>query len=792
MDNNNYLHKYIINNNNNIKNYNEHNEFNIFELNKPRIKNDIATDIYCNTFFSCPTIRYSFIDLINKIINFNLNLNLNFNNKNFNDNNYKNYNFIFKGGNILSYFYNEHMKKKFNEQSKNEDFDEFFKISDVDFGLYIYSKNNDEFKKFKNECKINIYESLDFISTLFDYIYTSKVDIINNYNINNESDINNLDLNFLKYIIKNKIFNKINIKYNDDNIFIDILKNNKINSLDFNNIDKNNIDEYFIELIKSIIKFYNYNFYNINLMNQYIDNYNIKFNNKFNNENLKKSYEIKNELDNIIILKKITYNYNDCYFIKPNNNIILNDFNFLRKKNGFIINDNTEDNIVLPEERYHFISINNTTKYQRDKYIIVNFDLMRIKVNSQPTNTKRIIINNEMFHIEKNDYDELLKNNSIENPNIVNIVENKSNDYYDGLNEKTDYYNYKYCEHMSFASEFIDISICNNNMYISDKELINNKNNENNENIIKRNINKITLEIEKSIEKSIENRNICLYTMSIEELYYDLEYMLFGRNNIIYPWFDNKYIKRINRLLIYGYFIYNRDEYNKLMNYIIKGEYNELFIDLSTINTYLKNDYYDYYDNYYNKENINEDYRKYSNIILKMYFLNYTKDNNKIKELRTFYNLNNIHDETENTKDNYNNNYSEFINNLNLLNSKLYEYDMYYKTEKQSGGKTQTNKIIADNKIINNNNYINTKEQLSNININKFLSTYKENVYTSYVNKMLYLDELNSELYPDNNIRYTNNNYEEYNENYLGKTFTFDITKNNVEYKIKYLESKIK
>lgn len=55
---------------------------------------------------------------------------------------------------------------------------------------------------------------------------------------------------------------------------------------------------------------------------------------------------------------------------------------------------------------------------------------------------------------------------------------------------------------------------------------------------------------------------------------------------------------------------------------------------------------------------------------------------------------------------------------------------------------------------------------------------------------MLYLDELNSELYPDNNIQYTDNYYLEYNKykKNLDKIFTFNINKNGVEYNIKYLE----
>lgn len=582
--------------------------YSLYGYDNARVFKDISTDSFVNNIFDDKKKLFNFVDytfysIFTKIPKIHKLLYLN----GYFMNNTEYLTVIFKGGNTMSFFFdiiinalaeknsgifNEKLNKIhdylkdhnvdlkiiddelfylksddtikdfFNEQKKK------FKISDVDFTMYI--NTNDPVKyniihQLYNKILIN---SLMDIRTFFDSYYLSIK------NIDHNKDIVNIKLNpYLPFKSNDSPYNAF-IKIIDD-----LIKNIKSSNMEnFYKTSKNNKNKLYSKSIENdfIQIFYNKEFRLIDILLYGCDKRN------FLNSRGKYYSEITNIrlitiISEYLELLQIYFNIHKKYKLKSTVQDLLVITRMLINHHLY-----NKKRLIIDTEMYNIDTINNllndiASKYNKDtnpslyntkyaisfdkKEIIQKINLIRKCPNSNLDFTKFNEqddwvneSNNELNILPKSDF----LSYSINNPNLYQN-KNYNNKYYHYISYNNNIYNsyeqyskkfdlfrikfnirltkpiikidQQIMEEYNIPSEFVDVSIpsfqdINRKYFYSEVQ-------EEGINILKYSNNSV---------------NYYWNTYSIHQLFDDLLKILFGPS--IVPWYDSKYDKRIIRLLL--------------------------------------------------------------------------------------------------------------------------------------------------------------------------------------------------------------------------------------------------
>lgn len=526
-----------------------------------RAYKDESTSVFVSTFLKDEDILNYFIyynfQTIHYFIISNLNKMLNTNNEILKSD--EDIFILFKGGNTIHFYFEkilQQIKEGITETNpeyleKINELNKYFKTSDVDTTVYIINKEETKFNVIYYWITILLNKSLIFIRSHFDNIlnktetYTEKkFDQLSNQLIYfEESRISNnnilqIDIYKIHEIYRNisQSFEKfVNKDYQSENFLInDMVKN-------INNFYSEFDDKFIIFkdcyigsryiLIIDLIKFY----YDTNieikkildsnkLLSYFIKNFSVilkyqdsailtllsnklsKLNDFYNKEKINQFIETLTKNFN-------TSDYQDKHFYNTNTNpsvkFVINkpikksDIVILPRNDFLFRNVNSPEfnNLIFfPEKSTHFISINNVISNYVGSEHIVTFDLYRVKFNLRL---------NKIFNVNKNSNMEL-----------------------------------------NIPSEFLDISIpkfYDYNLSIIREKLYNSTN------------------MYINYFSKLDNSKTGCYNVLSTNLKYtikDLNSVLYEQNTFL-PWNDNKYNKRIIRLLLVIFVLY----YKKSVEY---------------------------------------------------------------------------------------------------------------------------------------------------------------------------------------------------------------------------------
>ncbi|ARF08855.1 hypothetical protein Catovirus_1_905 [Catovirus CTV1] len=587
--------------------------YGIFGKNQARIYKDISTDAFTKTFLDGPAninLRHMFIDYCFYTIYKDIKINLN--NKLIENNSYplygdENVYLIFKGGTVMNIVFNDVIKKKINAlpnktdslqrtivnygASANsqinipnyidykgnltninnitlndyilDDLASNFKVSDVDFSIYIRCYDNRRYIVLHDIVTKILFVSLQSISNFFDDVYEQVITNTMNVNLNiykNMTTIDNFDNQ--NYLEKNEIFNnnvdqvKNCLTVMKTYILDTFLNGNIIPNFDlqiialmqttYNIITNENI-HYVLNIRKLLL------YYETIVVMKYISG---KMNNPIaiNNQILN---VLKNNIDNHINNKKAKLLKNDFYTLQK---II----EFLRKIKGKYDPANTNEynkDLYQPKYETSYVGTSRTV----DRYIAQNgivdplflvendfensgklkiiprYSSMMLAKNDANKQEEVIIIKNE-FNTNNNKQDHqayhyITFNNTIKKErNVYSIHSNfdlariKLNIVLDNAIKKNN--DVQLQSNYKIPTEFLDISIPNFDDH-SRRAFINDINHHG--------LHTLCLHI--------NNNDYFIDSYSPMDLYKDLEFVLFYQNNIL-PWVDSKYRKRIKRLVV--------------------------------------------------------------------------------------------------------------------------------------------------------------------------------------------------------------------------------------------------
>lgn len=169
-----------------ISNENEYSNEKIYD---PRILKDLSSDCYINNIFNTTEKNLYFLDYIHNFLSCSLEIFLPYkiltmHDYLIDDNSVF---LLFKGGNMMNYYYNE-IKKKISNKKILSNIDPFFKNSDYDFTLFFSNKYKNDMNVERESIMI-LVEVCNKICINFDNIYNDKYIPIK-INDDNENSIN--------------------------------------------------------------------------------------------------------------------------------------------------------------------------------------------------------------------------------------------------------------------------------------------------------------------------------------------------------------------------------------------------------------------------------------------------------------------------------------------------------------------------------------------------------------------------------------------------------------------------
>lgn len=492
-----------------------------------RCYTDSSTSAFTSVFFQNPEISTTFINytyhalyssiviLLNDYL-----INNNYEPLNRNESVY----IIFKGGTVI----NKIFSKFETDRNKNyTDFKKYFGVSDIDYSLFINANTLDRHDEIYQVTTDILYHKLNEIADKFDSYYNNM-----SVSFNNKKEKNILILNSSEESNKHEHIAR--------SILSDI-KNNNNKSIDWKLQDMifTNINYYFI-LSKSKYMYIHWIYILLELLWNLYNNvdsnrYKILISDLYNYFINKLDLYVSSQFDELIRLKFYDISNFREFYTKIVSNLINNCGNtsYVKIKdegrlhysiNKECINDNDIDNIMNVDK------ISSEFKFTNDKY---------------DCNTKNTKIHYISFNETICDY--RFDNNLITNFDLLRVkfnVEFKKCITINNINKST-----------KIPSEFIDISLTRfddvgrvhyfeylqNNPYI--------------------------------LEVKYNNFLLSVYSYSPVEILDDLEFLMMYKDHIE-PWRDNKYEKRIYRIvyfMIYNCFtnnIINIDELHKCDNII--------------------------------------------------------------------------------------------------------------------------------------------------------------------------------------------------------------------------------
>lgn len=564
---------------------------------KKRAYPDISTDAFTKTFLDTNEMLYTFVDFVASLINSAVNFYVN---KNLYEkglpvlNNEEVIVLVFKGGNVLKSLYEESIKttdpfiltKKVNlngtdktiQEVYDQDIAPNFKTSDVDYSLYIVTKDNYRYATLYTLAYNSLVDCMDNISKFFDSYFEAAIQDLkielptNKTNYYGKSTINQTTKEQLKdyNVILDEII-KIFVR-KDKLLLLNISTLNKLlNSCpnlnnktkkiigDYNVNEPNNID-FFVNTANNWLNYFDNNVTNIDdlmdLENVISTTYKIMYITKTfkeveNNKNKLLSRLVTKNIQQII--DKISNHMFDIIGYKRK---LLVDYNFYTKEKIFaylkklseltFTNESIRENCMLyaPSDKLlkfykynhdHHKYSDNDDNYH--KYFSIRkkssvklstsldpFNLTSVK-ESKDKRVHYITFNNAInmykgpnnwinFDLLRIKFNAFIKKNTNDVDNIM---------YTNGVASELD-----------IPSEFIDVSIIPFPENFKDYHVFD----------LKHHVNFIT--------KEIRNHNIKIIAYSVPDLKIDLEAVLFKQN--IFPWEDTKYEKRLKRLIYTIYF----------------------------------------------------------------------------------------------------------------------------------------------------------------------------------------------------------------------------------------------
>jgi len=580
------------------------NETSIYEINKVREYRDITTDCFTRSFLTGSAqlthAKNTFVDFTYNYINTQLQVRIdseliNLNQKPMFDDE-KVY-LIFKGGNIMNIYFEKFLNftpaingtplanslgvnnylpcsNPFNPVCNQENIGNFvtylsnnFKVSDVDYSLYILTNDNSRYILLHSICKNILVDSFKYITDFFNKLYSesniNNVALRSNYSytnieINTQYEENNI-LSFLQSTLTQdtwiNIFDIFKTYIHNDLVTLDhtgtlqrahpIVINVIVQSIQLLIQTKNNIiyavNNWRKSLDRLILQ------YKILTLFKYINN---KFGIKFNLMIEPVGYPDKINL----ILEKILLDINNILDRKKNN-VIQSEFYTQVKinalKNNLVIGYNVPAGNSLYNDKYEvFNNVNKLTinkyKYkqkngatpQLNNFVIIPNNNVLVYANNSGDIQQKIIslaIPNNFHYITYNNI--INKTRNYKYSSIFDLIRIKFNVVLNGgFIEKNDKE-----LNMQIPSEFIDISIPRYNdysKYLFSKHLYGSK--------------PTNLRINYNPIAGALRTTVTIPSYSINDLYEDLIYVLFSQNISSQPWMDSKYKKRVIRLLFLG------------------------------------------------------------------------------------------------------------------------------------------------------------------------------------------------------------------------------------------------
>lgn len=550
---------YISNNMFTIK----HPIYEIVDINSPTQKNkfrtfsDATTSAFVNSYIEDIDVRHKFIDYTYSLVYSNLQILINrlLVNENFEPLHDKEaVYFYFKGGNIMyeltkgklmikdvstidniknnNKVYENIINSMTNQDiidDVNKVFKSNLKISDVDYSVIIIAHDYQRFLIIKQFVLRILSYTLEEISLFFDKLYDGTYEDDNTEKLPSVK-LDNMKYNYLNNILKNV---KINKDYNfpedyDEIAFYDINNIYILTTLYNIMYTKYGLtaENNLNRIANKIIKLIEYK--KAALVNANF--YTLEKNRKYI-ENIVEEYKEIKQQNHIYYKMADVDNYNQYILSNIPNTYDLSvekRADFVMKCNNDIHNFYEKVNLNA-EMKYHYITFNDIiyTMNQQGQQI-VNFSLMRIKFNT--------VINN-CIHLKTND-DRTFK--------LVPV---------------------------KIPSEFIDISVSDFDINYVHEMLDYNESH----------LNFVTL----NRPNTNENEQVQIWSYNFKQVFDDLSNTLFVQK-IYMPWLDQKYNKRIIRMLIFSYFDL------KDQKFIFKELLNFSSIAYLTLNN--KNMSFPYYD----------------------------------------------------------------------------------------------------------------------------------------------------------------------------------------------------
>jgi len=543
-----------------------------YKINDIRAYRDETTKQFTNIFLSDLGMRLLFIDYIFNAINSGIQCDIN-------DElvthsmvpliDDEDIYFIYKGGNVLNHYFNK-LKSKFIEKFKNinknnqtyiteyeKNFNNNFMISDVDFSVYINTTNNRRFVVIRELCYRILAKKMEEITYHFNKLYDSVINGTNTQIMNDDNDSTDIS----QYQTKDeeyKTYDKIlkNLKHNFKSKNVTTAINEFITLSSKNNIPTTKI----FTLIK-IYQITNY-IQQLNLQ-QAVPNYatisntcktNIeKLVNKKLSNLMNANFYTKSKIDNL--KDKLA-----TYFTNPNIPKVKYSASYTLNGDIKVSEYTLVNNTQITKQNIGIESKNDTITYSGSK-----FNKQMLSTEIQKNNNYHYISFNNTIN-QKNNFSEVnfdlmrIKFNVV----LVGGFIMKNNN----------------ARNLRIPSEFLDVSI---NYFNKNDKFISM-------------VNKSENKIIPSIENVYNNKTYITHSYNIDILIDDLNGVLFHQLYFM-PWLDNKYEKRLQRLLFlisYKYSVQNKMNSYKTVLGLLKtmsDEINEDSHDETTkfINKTLKN-----------------------------------------------------------------------------------------------------------------------------------------------------------------------------------------------------------
>ena len=608
---------------------------------------------------------------------------------------------VFKGGNVMNYYFTK-VINPINIDDTN------YKISDVDYSIYIKTTDLVRFNIIKKAVYTLLIEALTKISNKFNDLYTKKERPI--VEVNNSSEGEGVN-NTLQSLIEGlKIFSDINeenystrindilkkcigtIGYQKERIPCDgeIIPDNKyilellekikelkstkhlidllciynifIKCLYYYETKKQIKDDNILTYLKNIIKIL------YTLINNFVDNKLSKKINNFYNVDIddffkKVRTKVITKINNLTVDgegKKLyeVLDGNLITYIFPKDSI--DNIDYECKSDGashsFITSiKSNETKIKTSKYKYqHYISYNSIIYSESIEEPVesnVKFDLARIKFNVElnvpyTKKTEKLKDLSELPIYISNDYTSMHEETKCDDDSVDHTVCEEPIHYTDEDLPKT-----KEKEKINIPSEFIDVSI---------PDFIDGTG--------KHYISSLSLEPHRLVDN---DHDLHVYSYSVLQIAEDLENVLFIQNLQILPWLDSKYAKRLDRLVLFLLLSYYSNEFTEritdkydfilriydLCEYIISNQ-NEDITELckGTFDSY-NTKYYNLSLPYDNNNYINPTIKKEHklNIYGNEIFISLVKHYNMFKPIK------------ESNKEN-------IVNNYNMLRWRLVKY----------------------------------------------------------------------------------------------------------------------